>query len=155
MDSWKRNDGIDWTQPDSEIKKILKQNSYFGNADTHGYTMLMYAVFNRRTKIMEFIIEEGRKKNNLPEILERRDYDGNTALLLSAENNYLDEYKILEKNGAKTQIKNNDGYTASMLAKKNNPIGNVVIYLREKRNPIRISQKKLSVIHDDIYHQKT
>ncbi|MCX6165844.1 MAG: ankyrin repeat domain-containing protein, partial [Ignavibacteriae bacterium] len=97
-----------------ECKINIDDREY--NPDTKkedGWTALHYAVYRGFVNLVVYLLEKGANINV-------KDYEGNTPLITSVNASESEILKILYLYGADSKIKNNDGKTASDLAKEKN-----------------------------------
>ncbi|XP_039037362.1 ankyrin repeat-containing protein BDA1-like [Hibiscus syriacus] len=87
---------------------------------TQNYTPLHISVKNKRLDVFQVLIRMLQKKDYYPEVMNRKDEDGNTALHIAAGNNQPQVLKLLLECKVDKHVANQDGLTALDLARKHN-----------------------------------
>ena len=122
-----------------KIKEILGKGNNINLTLSQGYTLLMWAVNNQYTHIVEYLIN-----NNVN--INKQDYKGNSALLYASNNNNNKVFNMLIKNGADIHLKNNGGQS---------PLINVVVKSdTEKLKTIILQKNKEQLALNKTYFEQ-
>ncbi|KAL9655164.1 hypothetical protein ABK040_008939 [Willaertia magna] len=122
---------------DSEnCKKLLKEhsNELFKYIDSKDRNILMLATLSNADSIIKMMFEEFNLETK--EIVNARDFFGNTALHWACYFNKLEIVKLLLAYGADRNLKNNEGETPIYLCNMNKRSGEVYDFLQETNSTI-------------------
>lgn len=96
---------------DDVVAALISGGANLRQRDSIGWTALMWASLQGRTKVAGMLIDGGADPQN-------RDSDGNTPLILAARRGHEDTVRLLLEQGARPEAQNAEGETAASLAKK-------------------------------------
>ncbi len=96
---------------DDVVTALIAGGADVRQKDSIGWTALMWASLQGRTKVVDILLSGGADPQN-------RDSDGNTPLILAARRGHEDTVKLLLARGARPDSRNADGDTAAALAQK-------------------------------------
>ncbi len=95
------------------LKKLLESKDYTELSDEHGVTALIYAAKYGLTEISLTLLK------SLPELLDKQDNSGATALMIAIQNGQEEIIDILLLNKAKPDLKTKTGESAIIIATNN------------------------------------
>lgn len=95
------------------VKKLLKSKDYIELTDEYGATALMYAAKYGLTAIFLTLLE------SLPELLDKQDNSGVTALMIAIQNGQEEILDILLSHKAQPDLKTKNGESAITIATSN------------------------------------
>jgi len=94
----------------------------------NGYTALHYACIHNSVSIIQLICQDSRCS---PAVINKKNSDGETALMIAVRRGHLDIVKELDREGTDFFTKDNDGRTLIEMARRKNKV-EVLEYLIER-----------------------
>jgi ankyrin repeat protein len=137
-----------------DMEWLLKASANIEAKDNLGMTALIWAAWQGRTETCAFLIGKGANIN-------AKDANGNTALMRAIDNRNKDTFRLLLEKGADMQIiRNNDGFTALMLARagkdRNSFVYNAMLVFTDKLFLASIDEesgkKAVHIFRSKFYH---